>query len=42
MASCPGVLPLIAQAQAGMVMGGVMLARSPYSPRAISALMFGR
>jgi hypothetical protein len=29
MASWPGVLPLIAHAQAGIVMGGVMLDSSP-------------
>ena len=31
----------MAQAQAGMVMGGVMLGSSPYMPRCMSALMFG-
>ena len=41
MPSWPGVLPVIAQAQAGTVIGGVMLARSPYIPRSISAWMFG-
>ena len=34
MPSWPGVLPVIAQAQAGTVIGGVMLARSPYMPLA--------
>ena len=41
MPSCPGVLPVIAQAHAGTVIGGVMLARSPHMPRFISAWMFG-
>src|SRR5207245_1268253 len=41
MPSRPGDLPVIEQAHAGMVMGGVMLARSPCIPRRISALMFG-
>src|SRR6266511_4161508 len=41
MASWPGVLPLIAHAQAGMVMGGVMLSRGPCIPRWISALTLG-
>ena len=31
----------MAQAQAGTVIGGVMLARSPHMPRCISAWMFG-
>src|SRR5262245_41231612 len=41
MPSCPGVLPVIAHAQAGTVIGGVMLARSPHIPRRIRAWMFG-
>jgi hypothetical protein len=41
MPSCPGVFPVMAQAHAGTVMGGVMLARSPHIPRCISAWMFG-
>ena len=41
MPSCPGVLPVMAHAQAGTVIGGVMLARSPHIPRCISAWMFG-
>src|SRR6476660_9875916 len=41
MPSCPGVWPVIAHAQAGTVMGGVMLARSPYIPFSISFAMVG-
>src|SRR5262245_61065585 len=41
MPSSPGVLPVIAQAQAGTVIGGVMLARPPCIPSAISWAMFG-
>src|SRR6266571_2165036 len=41
MPSWPGVFPVMAQAQPGTVMGGVMLARSPCIPRAISSRMFG-
>src|SRR5215204_7202823 len=41
MPSCPGVLPVIAHAHAGTVIGGVMLARSPYMPLAKIFRRFG-
>ena len=41
MPSSPGVLPVIAQAHAGMVIGGVTLARSPYIPSDMSFEMLG-
>src|SRR5881296_2862613 len=41
MPSWPGVLPVIAHAHAGTVIGGVMLSRLPYMPASISARMFG-
>src|SRR6266540_4225943 len=41
MPSRPGVLPVMAHAQAGTVMGGVMLARSPCIPPSMSLRMFG-
>src|SRR6266508_624759 len=41
MPSRPGVVPLIAQAHAGIVIGGVMLSSSPHMERAIRLEMFG-